>query len=314
MSKTAVKSGKNPDNAVKEKRKRAATFSKKPQPQKKGSGDVLAEMDGKRIKASVIDPSLPDNEWISRPSDSVPTYNLAWKRQEQELVETKAEAEFYLDLMSHDIRNLTQIGLGYLELAQESPDPGEIRSLMEKVQEALRSTTDIVDNVRKLQEVRQRKAENKTVNLSEILSCLLSRYTISTSREIMINLKTVPHSEVWANDLIIDVFSNLINNTIKHSDPKKPLTVDIRLEHVRNTGTDSIKCTIEDNGPGISSWAKDKIFIRFQHGYTKAHGKGLGLHIAKTLVEDYGGKMWVEDRVPGDYTQGARFVVVLPAA
>ncbi len=271
-------------------------------------------MDGKRIKASVIDPSLPDNEWISRPSDSVPTYNLAWKRQEQELVETKAEAEFYLDLMSHDIRNLTQIGLGYLELAQESPDPGEIRSLMEKVQEALQSTTDIVDNVRKLQEVRQRKAENKTVNLSEILSCLLSRYTISTSREIMINLKTVPHSEVWANDLIIDVFSNLINNTIKHSDPKKPLTVDIRLEHVKNTGTDSIKCTIEDNGPGISSWAKDKIFIRFQHGYTKAHGKGLGLHIAKTLVEDYGGKMWVEDRVPGDYTQGARFVVVLPAA
>lgn len=79
-------------------------------------------------------------------------------------------------------------------------------------------------------------------------------------------------------------------------------------------GTDSIRCTIEDNGPGISNWAKDKIFIRFQSGYTKAHGKGLGLHLAKTLVGDYGGKLWVEDRVSGDYALGARFVVVLPAA
>lgn len=309
------KSGNNLDNAAKEKRKkRAPTFSKKPQSLKKGSGGVTAQTDGKWIKANVIEPSLPDNEGVSRPSDPVPLHNLAWKRQEEELVETKAEAEFYLDLMSHDIRNLTQIGVGYIELALESPDAGEIRSLMEKAQEALQGTADIVDNVRKLQEVQQRKAENKVVNLSEVLSCLLSRYTISTSREITINLKTMPRSEVWANDLVIDVFSNLINNAIKHSDPKKPLTVDIRLDRVMNIGTNSIRCTIEDNGPGISSRAKNNIFMRFQRGDTKAHGKGLGLHIARTLVEDYGGKIWVEDRMPGDYSKGARFVVVLPAA
>jgi signal transduction histidine kinase len=40
---------------------------------------------------------------------------------------------------------------------------------------------------------------------------------------------------------------------------------------------------------------------------------GLGLYLVKTLVDSYGG-VWAEDRVPGDHTKGARFVVMLPAA
>jgi signal transduction histidine kinase len=40
---------------------------------------------------------------------------------------------------------------------------------------------------------------------------------------------------------------------------------------------------------------------------------GLGLYLVKTLVDSYGGRVWVEDRVPGDRTKGARFVVMLPA-
>jgi signal transduction histidine kinase len=54
---------------------------------------------------------------------------------------------------------------------------------------------------------------------------------------------------------------------------------------------------------------KGKLFYRFQRGVTKAHGKGLGLYLARTLVEGYHGKVWVEDRVSGDHTKGARFVV-----
>jgi len=41
---------------------------------------------------------------------------------------------------------------------------------------------------------------------------------------------------------------------------------------------------------------------------------GLGLYLVRTLVEDYHGRTWVEDRVPDDNKQGARFVVLLPLA
>jgi signal transduction histidine kinase len=40
---------------------------------------------------------------------------------------------------------------------------------------------------------------------------------------------------------------------------------------------------------------------------------GIGLYLVKPLVDSYGGRVWVEDRAPGDHTQGARFVVQLPA-
>lgn len=44
-----------------------------------------------------------------------------------------------------------------------------------------------------------------------------------------------------------------------------------------------------------------------------ARGMGLGLYLVKTLVESYNGEVWVEDRVNGDHTKGARFMVTLPA-
>jgi signal transduction histidine kinase len=70
---------------------------------------------------------------------------------------------------------------------------------------------------------------------------------------------------------------------------------------------------VEDNDPGIPDILKDVIFDRFRRGDTKAHGTGLGLYPVKTLVDSYGGKVWVEDRIKGDYTKGARFMVMLPA-
>jgi sensor histidine kinase regulating citrate/malate metabolism len=43
---------------------------------------------------------------------------------------------------------------------------------------------------------------------------------------------------------------------------------------------------------------------------TRAHGKGFGMYLVRTLVEGYNGKVWVEDRVSGDPTKGARFAVM----
>jgi PAS domain S-box-containing protein len=236
------------------------------------------------------------------------------KMSEDELRDAKAQAELYLDLMGHDIRNLAQIAIGYIELALETDDPDEIKDLLVKPLESLQDTAQIIDNVRKLQSTSHANEEIAPVNLCQILTDLKSRYTVSSTRQVDINLKTVPDCTVIANALVTDVFTNLINNSIKHSDPEKPLIIDIRIDRVSENDVDYLRCIVDDNGPGISNWVKDKIFMRFQRGDTKAHGKGLGLHIAKTLVEDYGGKIWVEDRVPGDYTQGARFVVVLPVA
>ncbi|WP_424356731.1 sensor histidine kinase [Methanocella sp. MCL-LM] len=72
--------------------------------------------------------------------------------------------------------------------------------------------------------------------------------------------------------------------------------------------------TIEDNGCGIPDDRKTAIFEQLKRGRTKAKGNGLGLFIVRTLVESFGGSVYVVDRVPGDYTKGSKFIVTLPAA
>ncbi|MCD1295351.1 hypothetical protein CUJ83_10100 [Methanocella sp. CWC-04] len=239
-------------------------------------------------------------------------------RIETELEASKKQAEFYLDLMGHDINNLNQIALGYLELAQESSDMEEMMILTQKPLEVIRSVSQIIQNVKKLQRmtVEEKEKEVKTANavdLCSILSELQSQYSGRKGKDVKIHLKAPPLCYVMANELINEVFSNLLDNAIKHSNPDKSVTIDIKLKPIKESGKEYYMCTVEDNGPGIPDWVKDKIFMRFQRGATKAHGKGIGLYIVKKLVEDYHGDVWVEDRVPGDYSKGARFVVMLPA-
>jgi len=89
--------------------------------------------------------------------------------------------------------------------------------------------------------------------------------------------------------------------------------INIRLGRVKIDEKEFYQISIEDNGPGINPDLKSRIFNRMYYEGGIMRGKGLGLYLAKTLVECYHGNISVEDRIRGDYTQGARFVVTLPA-
>jgi signal transduction histidine kinase len=115
-----------------------------------------------------------------------------------------------------------------------------------------------------------------------------------------------------ANALLKDVFLNIIGNAIKHS--TGPPVINIRVEKVADREKTVCLVAIDDNGPGIPDGLKSRLFNRFEHGGTPSSGKGLGLYLVRKLIEGYGGRVWVEDRVPGDYRQGSRFVVALPVA
>lgn len=114
-----------------------------------------------------------------------------------------------------------------------------------------------------------------------------------------------------ANELLSDVFQNLIGNAIKHS--RGPLTINIIARKYNENGRSYCRITVEDDGPGINDEVKHKLFDRLSLEKTRATGKGFGLCLTKILVEDYRGRFWVEDRVQGDHTKGVKFVVTLPA-
>jgi PAS domain S-box-containing protein len=240
------------------------------------------------------------------------------KAAELELQEAKAEAEMYLDLMGHDINNLSQVGIGYLELAlNELRSRGKLdmdnEPLLEKALETQLNSSKLIENVHKLQRSRAGGLKFRPIDLCEILADIKEHYSHSPDREVDIRLTAAGQCFVCGNELIHDVFTNLINNAIKHSPSDRRLEIAIEISKVTRNRNVLYEISIEDNGPGIPDNLKGRVFTRFERGKTKASGRGLGLYLVKTLVENMKGSISVEDRVEGDHHKGARFIVALPA-
>jgi len=235
------------------------------------------------------------------------------------LEEAKAQSDIYLDLMGHDINNMNQVALGNLELADTMIRSGKTlgkgdEGLITKPISVLEDSSNLIDNLRKLQKIKTEELPIKAIDVSKILKGLKDQCSSIAGRDIRINFEYTAERMVRANELVKDVFSNLIWNAIKHSNPDKPLVINLDVAEALEGGKKYYRITVEDNGPGIAEVIKPQLFSRYNRGQTKAKGSGLGLYLVKTLVDKFSGRVWVEDRVDGDHMQGARFVVLLPAA
>ena len=102
---------------------------------------------------------------------------------------------------------------------------------------------------------------------------------------------------------INQVFLNLINNAINIV---KEGEIIVSLERQDNNNTLLIR--IIDNGPGIPSDIKDKLFMKFVTG--SKSGTGLGLYICKNIIEKHGGKIWADNN--NNNNKGANFNFTLP--
>jgi len=237
------------------------------------------------------------------------------KKAEEALRAAKTETELYVDLMGHDINNMNQITMGYLELAHNIMDyEGKLGleniHLLDRAIDSLGNSSRLIDNVRKIQREKMGLYKPEVLDVGEVLAELVEQFSKVPSREICINYSRDDGCRVRANALLKDVFLNLIGNSIKHS--AGPLTINVSVSRLELDGTPCCRVSVEDNGPGIPDSLKKTLFDRLNLDSTRARGKGFGLCLIKMLVDDYDGTFCVEDRVAGDHRQGCRFVVTLP--
>ena len=111
-------------------------------------------------------------------------------------------------------------------------------------------------------------------------------------------------------DRLIQVFTNIIGNALQYTEAGR---VGIEANHQAGAATvdPSVRVVVSDTGPGLSADDQALVFERFQRVDTRSDGTGVGLAIAKSLVESYGGTITVASDGPG---QGTAFTVVLPAS
>jgi signal transduction histidine kinase/CheY-like chemotaxis protein len=232
---------------------------------------------------------------------------------ERELVEAKGRAEFYVDLLTHDIDNYLASVSGYLQLIEGSEqfsDKGTkwLRGAFSSLQE----TSSLIATVRKVQQSRTMEMKQSAVDLNDILGEVVASAQEKNPEKAIINLQTYDKPVVVGTELLRDLFSNIVGNAIKHAQCTVQVDVTVNPEVVRDRNF--IRVEVADNGPGISDELKARLFKKGARGASRLPGRGLGLFLAYNIATGTGGRLWVEDRVPGDHTKGAKFIILLPQA
>jgi light-regulated signal transduction histidine kinase (bacteriophytochrome) len=110
---------------------------------------------------------------------------------------------------------------------------------------------------------------------------------------------------VGDKEMLIELFQNLISNSIKyHGDDPPEIHISVKEEN------NTYRFSFKDNGIGMSSDHLDRIFTIFQrlHGKDEYEGTGIGLSIAQKIVHEHGGQIWVESEIGN----GSTFYFTIP--
>ncbi len=218
---------------------------------------------------------------------------------ERTLQETSQFSNLYLDLLGTDIYNTSMVAATIIEMLRERLS-GEEAELAQRVKNTVEQGINVIKNVELLNTLNKHQVRLEPVDLDCVIHDQVRRYA-------GIDIRYEPGSHmVWANPLLEHVISNLISNSIKFGGMK--VRIDISVMET----AEIVTLTIADTGIGIPDHLKPNIFDRFnREGKTTPGSRGLGLHIVKTLVTRYGGRVWAADRVPGKPEEGAAIKVIL---
>lgn len=211
--------------------------------------------------------------------------------------------------VSHELRGPLSNIQGYLEALQEGllePEPEIINSLYQESLLLGRLTDDLHDLARA--EAGQLQLEKQPVVLEDIIGDAVNSVVNRTTRdqiEICSDLSSTTMVRADPNR-IGEVLRNLLNNAVRHSPENETVTVSIERR------AEEAVTHVIDNGEGIPSSELPHVFERFyridKSRNRSTGGSGLGLTIAREIVEAHDGEIWVESEVD----KGSTFSFSLP--
>ena len=220
--------------------------------------------------------------------------------------------ENVLAMVSHDLKNpVATIGLVAHVLQQYEPmDAGRLNDLAGKIQRAIDKMLLLISDLLDFSKV-QSGTFSVDVHAGALDGMMMpvidSVRTLADAKHQTIELKISPRlPEVLADSHRIgQVLSNLLENAIKFTPDGRTIRVSARQQ------ASTIVVSVSDEGPGIPAEHLSRVFDRFwQAKETRQMGSGLGLSIAKGIVEAHGGTIWAESELG----KGSSFHFTLPLA
>jgi signal transduction histidine kinase len=230
-------------------------------------------------------------------------------RKTQTALTTREE---FLAIVSHDLRNpLNHISMAAQNLFEEPGEPHEVKEIAASIK---RSASEMLRLIQDLLDI-ERIAIGKLVlhyekhNVGEIITEVVGDFQRDAAAKgitVIAKPETGCGNVVCDRSRVVQVLSNLIGNAIKFTAAKG----EIRVSCAR-TGPESkeVQVSVSDTGTGIAPEKIGTIFERFsQINSQDRRGIGLGLYIAKMMVEEHPGRIWVESKLG----EGSTFHFTLP--
>ncbi|MFX1391162.1 MAG: ATP-binding protein [Promethearchaeota archaeon] len=240
------------------------------------------------------------------------------KESEEKYRKAYYQANLYRDIFAHDINNILQNISSSVELSSlyiHNPEKlSTIRELYEIMDEQVNRAKKLISNVRKITEIDDSEINLEDLDVNQVIENAIN-FLQSSFQNRNLNIQVNSQNKrnyVLANNLLLDVFENILINAVRHNNNSQ-IDIDINISEEEKENNQYIKMEFRDNGLGISDYRKNSIFERGTRKSQKSKGMGLGLSLVKKIIDSYEGEIWVEDRIKGDYKKGSNFIILIPA-
>jgi signal transduction histidine kinase len=229
------------------------------------------------------------------------------KQHEEELIRSNVELERFAYMSSHDLKEPLRMITNYSQLLSRKLQGHlnqDCQDYLHQVIDASKRMNELIRDVLAYCEVGSTHKRWKQVDCNVLFHRVLQNLSLSI-HETRAHVTADPLPLLYVNEVeILQLFQNLISNALKFHGIRPPR---IHVSCKREEG--DWLFSVRDNGIGIEPSYQRRIFEIFQrlHTRTEYPGTGIGLAICKKVVENHGGKIWVESTAQA----GATFLFTL---
>ncbi len=257
-------------------------------------------------KTAVAEMRVVETEWEGESAYLASLRDITERKRAQEAKFNELESLSYS--IAHDLRSPLISIQGLLSYLKEDIRNQEIKRVQEDarlIESAVRKMEQLVKGTLEYFRTGYLVKPDEKVPFNEIAEEVLKLLAIQLSSiGATVSLaKTFP--TVYADRMrMVQVVSNLIQNSIKYRDKPMLLKIEIGYRLSRNEGVFFVR----DNGIGIDASEAEKVFALFYRGTADGEGSGAGLAIVKRIIEAHEGRVWVE----GQSEKGTTMCFTLP--
>ncbi|MFX1375781.1 MAG: PAS domain S-box protein [Promethearchaeota archaeon] len=239
------------------------------------------------------------------------------KESEQKFRDAYERENFYKDLFAHDMSNILQGMLTSLELCnimlKNSNQIENLPKMLENLKDQIHRGANLVKNVRKFSELQDSEIILRNFTIKDVVEKAINIVKKSQPTKT-INIQIESSNDnitIKSDEFLIDVFENILFNAVKHNN-NSIVDILIKISEIQEDNNKSLKIEFIDNGYGIDDSRKRSIFKRGYRDDRSVVGIGLGLSLVNNILNRYSAKIWVENKIPEDYSKGSNFIIQYP--